>query len=707
MDGMEGVLTTNCSSCSDVVSLDEMSRLRDLSCPSCRKPIVEIPKLTDPALVVVRGDGELQISATIDLSEEVSFGRAQANTITLREMKASRQHAVIKNNGVQYVIKDLKSANGTFVNDQLVNSRVLSSGDLLRIADTVLLFSNPLERISVTSRLGTRISDAAYETQAEVKFSDHKLELSMFSKMGGLDSSSADISRLKKANEKLSILYEVTNHISSVLDQSQLLERVLDVVFEHIPAERGAIFLRGESGELEQRVVKKRGEEVEDRYLEISKTIIKKVVDERTSILSTDTMQDESFSHAHSIISQGIRQAMSVPLICREELLGLLHIDTTRMSRAFDQDNLQLLTGIAGQAAIAIQNARLMAQIEEEIQTRSALSRYLAPELVDQVVNKQLDFEMGGQEKKCTVLFSDIRGFTPMSERISAVTVVDTLNRYYEVMVDTIFKHGGMLDKFIGDAIMAVWGLPIEQPQDALKAVRAAIEMQVQLYLLNYGLRQEGREELFMGVGINSGDVVSGNMGSTKRREYTVIGPAVNLAARIESLTKQHQVLISENTYREIQPYVRALELEPTTVKGIQGEIQVYCVMGVVPEVSDPESGEQGDASRLDVFFPVQLVSPENGTELDGVTVNISSEGLAVEVIVSNQEAVTEGSVWGVTFDIYGLEKLSGSTGRVVHLQTIAEEGSPDLIRVGLDFERVDESVERFFRSHLFADVSV
>jgi len=352
----------------------------------------------------------------------------------------------------------------------------------------------------------------------------------------------------------------------------------------------------------------------------------------------------------------------------------------------------------------------LIARIEEEVQTRSALSRYLAPELVEQVVNKQLDLEMGGVIKKVTLLFSDIRGFTPMSERISAVEVVDTLNRYFEVMVDIIFKHGGMLDKFVGDEIMAVWGLPIEQPMDALKAVRAAIEMQVQLYLLNYKLRQEGREELSMGVGINSGDVVSGNMGSTKRTEYTVIGSTVNLAARIESLTKQHQVLISENTYREIQPYVRALELEPTTVKGIKGEIQVYLVMGVVSEEEMEqcqENGEKRATDRIEVFFPVQLSLKGGAKELDGVIVNISSSGLAVEVLVNQDDGLEQNSEWEVTLDVYGIQTLSGSVGQVVRLQTVYEEGSDDLIRAGLSFTHIDPSVQDFFKTHLFADVEV
>ncbi len=692
----QGLLST-CGQCNATVSLEMMTRLRDLTCPNCRQSIRPIPEVVEPALVVIHGD---DAGAAVALEEETSFGRAPTNTFTLREMKASRQHAVIKRSGAQFVLKDLKSANGTFVNSQLINSRVLANGDLLRIADSVFLYKNPRERTSVTSKLGARFRDGEYQTEAELKYSEPRQMLTL----SGADEN--DVGKLQKANEKLRLIYEVTTYISSILDLERLLERILDIVFEQIPAERGAIFLVDDTGELEQRVVKKRGTEVEDRYLEISRTIIQKVRDDLASVLTTDTMQDESFSHAHSIISQGIRQAMTVPLLVHDELYGLIHIDTTRMSRAFNQDNLQLLTAISGQAAIAIKNAKLIAKIEKEIQTRSRLARYLAPELVEQVVNSQLDIEMGGQIKKVTLMFSDVRGFTPMSERISAEDVVLTLNRYFEVMVDTIFKHGGMLDKFVGDAIMAVWGLPTERPDDSLRAVRAAVEMQVMLALLDFQFVREGREPLYMGVGINTGDVISGNMGSTKRSEFTVIGSPVNLAARIESISKRHQVFISESTYRELKHHVRAIELAPTTVKGISGEIRVYCVIGIAAQDSsavdaDDPAPPAGPPSRdrLDTAFPVQLRCG-SGAPIPAMMVEVTRAG-AADVLLEATAGTLTGSCT-IAIDICSLQTLPPIPADVFDTAIFSPREGFNLVRARLQLKAIPPEAQQFFDERLF-----
>lgn len=285
-----------------------------------------------------------------------------------------------------------------------------------------------------------------------------------------------------------------------------------------------------------------------------------------------------------SIITQGIRSAMSVPLISKKNLLGVLHIDSTKKSSQFNSDNLELLSGIASQAAVAIENAKLIKTIEKEAETRQHLQRYLSPELVEQVVNKQIDLEIGGQLKKATILFSDLRGFTKMTDTIGAEAVVKILNDYFSRMVDIIFVNGGVLDKFIGDAIMAIWGMPIQNENDSLRAVEAAIKMQKELFYFNITQRRQKRDILKMGIGINLGDVVVGNMGSEKRMEYTVIGPPVNLASRVESLTSKNQILISDNVYNEVKDITSTIELAPTRVKGINRPIQIYNVIGICNE---------------------------------------------------------------------------------------------------------------------------
>ncbi len=584
-------------------------------CQYCKKPIVvekypsngqetclichQINKLEPekkyaPKLVMIQGQEKGQ---EFILEGPTSLGRGSSNTIHLNEPKASRKHAVIEHTHGQYIIQDLQSGNGTFVNDKLVGQMELQDKDLVQIADAVFMFRNPYHYTSseveqplptisqpdipkpAQEALVTENISNFHRTQAEVKFNAQHSFLMSAEEL-------RNITNLEKANNKLRILYQVNHAISSILNLQELLGVILDVVFQYIPAERGAILLYNpDTKELKSAVTKIRHSDDQPKdnaeAIKISRTILDRVVTERVSLLSTDTLVDERLAEAMSIFSQGIRSSMSVPLICKDDFLGVLHIDSTRKSEEFNQDNLELLTGIAGQAAIAIENAKLIKEIEREVETRGHLQRYLSPELVDQVVNKQINFEIGGQLKKATVLFSDLRGFTKMTEKIGAEAVVAILNDYFSRMVDIIFATGGTLDKFIGDAIMAIWGLPVSHAEDSIRSVKASLLMQEELFYFNIFQKKMSRSILKMGIGINVGQVVVGNMGSPKRMEYTVIGPPVNLASRVESLTGRNQILLSDNLYSEVKNLVYVVELQATRVKGIDRLIQIYDVIGI------------------------------------------------------------------------------------------------------------------------------
>jgi adenylate cyclase len=334
---------------------------------------------------------------------------------------------------------------------------------------------------------------------------------------------------------------------------------------------------------LETAVAKTRNDSKEKEF-RISKTMMERVIREKVSLLTTNTLLDDSYANAASIISQGIRSAMSVPLICKDNLLGVLHVDTTQMSTQFNPDTLELLTGIGSQSAIAIENAKLLKKIEKEVETRGHLQRYLPPELVEQIINNQIDMGVGGQLKRATIMFTDLRGFTKLTESIGAEAVVAILNDYFTRMVEIIFNTNGTLDKFIGDAIMAIWGLPVGGPEDAIHSIKAAIEMQNELFYFNLYQKKQGRSRLKMGAGINTGDVVVGNMGSPERMEYTVIGPPVNMASRVEGVTAHNQILVSENTYKEVSEKIYAVLFPPTPLKGIERVIKIYGVVALQEE---------------------------------------------------------------------------------------------------------------------------
>ena len=568
------MFTISCQNCNNAIIVENLPASLVIDCPSCAHTNTLEPEIHYcPKLIMIQGQEKGQEFSVVGPS---TLGRGSYNTIQLRERKASRQHAIINLHNGGYWMEDLKSGNGTYVNGKPITDVQLQDKDLIRIADAVFMFRNAYNYIPGAASEG-RSSQEAVLTETKSDFERTRAELKFDAQHSFLMSVDElrNIAEVEKANSKLRIIYEVNHAISSILDLQELLKVILDVVFQYISAERGAILLYDEDQQELRSTVTKVRDPKQDDQIKISKTMMQRVTSEQVSLLTIDALVDERLAEAMSIISQGIRSAMSVPLISKENLLGVLHIDSTQKSSQFNSDTLELLTGIAGQAAIAIENAKLIQEIEREIETRGHLQRYLSPELVEQVVNKQINLDIGGQLKKATVMFTDLRGFTKMTENIGAEAVVAVLNDYFARMVDIIFANKGTLDKFIGDAIMAVWGIPLAHPQDTARAVKASLQMQKELFYFNVSQKKMGRNTLKMGAGINVGEVVVGNMGSPKRMEYTVIGPPVNLASRVESLTTKNQVLISDNAYNIIQDRVRAVELAPTHVKGIERAIQI------------------------------------------------------------------------------------------------------------------------------------
>ena len=221
----------------------------------------------------------------------------------------------------------------------------------------------------------------------------------------------------------------------------------------------------------------------------------------------------------------------------------------------------------------------------QEQREKRRLSRFFSPDVVAEIVRHKDDSKLAATRRRMTVLFSDIRGFTSMSEKMPPEEVVTFLREYLTVMTEAVFKHGGTVDKYIGDAIMALYNVPFEAPDHALRAVRTALEFQERVRPLGERFAaRHGGGHLACGVGIHTGDAVVGTIGSEQRLEYTAIGDTINLGSRLEGITKEFSVpiIISEATYVEVREHFAVRDLGEVTVKGKMIPVKIYAVLGEI-----------------------------------------------------------------------------------------------------------------------------
>ncbi len=276
------------------------------------------------------------------------------------------------------------------------------------------------------------------------------------------------------------------------------------------------------------------------------------------------------------------------------KLVGETQQQEVTMDGAMEFDGGKLSANVTVTPLISVDQKRigsmiLIEDISSEKRLKSTMARYMDPSIAEQMLAAGAE-ALGGRSVPATVLFSDIRGFTTLTEELGPHATVTMLNEYFEIMVECIQKEGGMLDKFIGDAIMAAFGIPVGHDDDEDRAVRAAIAMIRSLEAWNVTRVNDGKKPVNIGIGLNSDVVVTGNIGSKKRMDYTIIGDGVNLAARLESACKQYaaRILISEFTQKKLRGTYRMREIDLVVVKGKTKPVGVYEILDYHSEESFP-----------------------------------------------------------------------------------------------------------------------
>jgi adenylate cyclase len=529
-------------------------------------------------LIVISGEDRQEF----ELAAFNSIGRHPDNTIQVLDRIISKEHAHVQRTADgRFMLRDLKSLNGTFFRGERVGDHYLTDSDEIMMGSTRLIFVDKpkvddlLNRVTIApglteSHIRGRVQANPGDFLPERQISDDKI--------------------LRRDYERLRIGQELARAVGSELDLDKLLPKILDKAFELLGADRGVVLLKDDTGEMAPRYFKTKSGRT-DASIVLSKTVMAEVINNRAAVLSSDATMDSRFNSAHSIIMQGIRSTMTLPLLHRDELLGILHLDSMFASNAFTEKDLQICTGMAAQAAVSIQNARLASRIEKEAQTRAQISRLIPPSIVEQVLKGELVIEKGGRLNEITMLFSDIRGFTTMSDGRPAQEVVNTLNEYFEVMVDVLFQYHGTLDKFVGDEIIGLFGAPIDIPDAPFKAVACACAMMHALGEFNRTRAAENLSPIRIGIGINTGNVITGSIGSTRALQYTAIGDAMNVASRLVNVAQSGEIIISEDTYRYVAHRINAVALPPVRVKGKADELRVYRVTGIRTTASGPQAG--------------------------------------------------------------------------------------------------------------------
>lgn len=544
---------------------------------------------------------------------ETMIGRRADNDILISNMMVSGNHAKIVKKGSQFFVQDLGSTNGTSVNGSRVNGSIeifhndhvnLGGMDFVFLVDdsATVQVGKEKKKPSPTdfSIIRIRPDDTGYAD----RFNSTQL-VEMINLLKTLVSTPKtdpnkilaqcveiehafvilkdQLKESEKFQQKLNTLYEIGKIINLIFDEDELLSTIIDLALKVMNADCGFIMLYDDAKELVPKISRKiESDEFSQSTHTFSKTIAKKVAETCQSVLTSDAQNDDRFQDGASIISHHIRSVICSPLKNKDQkVIGVLYVGSNVMSNVFSKADVELLEAFSNHAAIAIENAKLYEERRRKEHLKSALERYVSKQIAEMIISNDDNgnFRFVPERREVTLIFADVRGFTTLSENMSPEDMVEILNRYFTRMINIIFKHGGTLDKFMGDSIMALFGAPASTGDDAYNAIMAAVDMLKDLVQFNQEQEKLGKPPLRVGIGINTGHVVVGNIGSDQRMEYSAIGDNVNLASRLQGSAAGGQILISKATYDKVSDRIKGKKLDPIMVKGKSKPIEIYEVI--------------------------------------------------------------------------------------------------------------------------------
>jgi adenylate cyclase len=497
----------------------------------------------------------------IVLSELLTIGRAPENDLVLSESTVSRRHARIVRRDGHFFLEDLGSAHGTYISGEKIASREIRAGDLIMVGPAMIrvIGGDGAEAAASPAEDVLHI----HRTISPTRTTSHAVRLS------------GRATNPETAVRRFEALLEIGLALQGERDIGRLIHKTVSLLLSTLEADRCGIFLRGENG---ASVLLARDGSACSDALPVSRSLLARAMEKGEALVVADAARERRIASA-SLSAGTLRSAMVAPLWGRERILGAMVLEHHGATNAFLPEDLRLLVVYANLAGTAMENARLVEEVRRETTERMTLARFLSPAVADEVRRRGINDGLRGERCEITVLFTDLRNFTSLSETLPPDVLLEALNRGFKIMIDAILEEDGTIDKFTGDGILAFFGAPLHQEDHAARAVRAALRIREECR----ELKTSTGEELPLGIGLASGAATVGPIGSERRKEYTAMGDVVNVAARLVGCAAGGQILSTQDVIDAVGAGFRFRSLGTKALKGKNDEIAIAEILGVAP----------------------------------------------------------------------------------------------------------------------------
>jgi adenylate cyclase len=515
------------------------------------------------------------------------LGREAGCDIEIPDPRISSKHAIIMVQGQNVEIIDQNSTNGIYLDEQRVRkgkwtdgSSVFMGNTEMRLKAGAAVDNSPKTGTSQWGQKETALGARALEGRPKsLNNSNFDFNIVEEKKIG---LAAADASQDSFA-KRMAIINKMIKSIGSVHSVPELLDRTMTLLFEAVNCDTGYILVTNPANHdaISDHLAYEHGvrkENLEEKLY--SRTLVSTVIQKKSGFIF-DSDESGEQDQSLSIFQLRIKTALCCPIHSEGQVYGVLYLDNKKRGAKFNGDDLDLAMNIAGISGVVIENLQLSKKLETESLIRDHLKRFCSPNIAEKIIAERgsSDFHLQSQKTTVTVLFADIRGFTPLSESLAPLAVAQLLNNYFSEMCAIVFANGGTLDKFIGDCMMVLFNAPMPVADHEYFAVKTALQMRNRLQQKLPEWKAAGIPEFQVGIGVNTGDVVVGSIGTSSRMEYTAIGDTVNISSRVCGIARPNQVLITDSILEKVKGRFRTVSLGAVQLKGKSRQVFVHEVV--------------------------------------------------------------------------------------------------------------------------------